>query len=115
MTGQISANSKTLQIPADAKDRADLSTWRTIGATIASLVIGAATPVFAYVTVKGQTVLSGPRMTIIAGIFSILSVLSFLLCFNLVTERVEVPANTMAKVSLPDGREMVCEAGWYQF
>lgn len=28
---------------------------------------------------------------------------------------VEVPANTSAKVSLPDGREMVCEAGIYQF
>ena len=28
---------------------------------------------------------------------------------------VEIPANTTAKVSLPDGREMVCEAGIYQF
>lgn len=28
---------------------------------------------------------------------------------------VEVPANTTAKVNLPDGRKMFCEAGTYQF
>ena len=28
---------------------------------------------------------------------------------------VEIPVNTMAKVSLPDGHEMICEAGVYQF
>lgn len=81
-------------ISADAKDRADLSTWRTIGATLASLVIGVGTPVFAYETVNGNTVLSGTRMTIIAGVFALLAILCYILCFKLVTERVEVPANT---------------------
>lgn len=81
-------------ISADAGDRAQLSTWRTIGATLAGLVIGAGTPLVAYVTVNGQTVLSGPRMTIIAGVFSLLSLLCYILCLRLTTERVEVPANT---------------------
>lgn len=49
-------------VSADPKDRAELSTWRTIGATLAGLVIGVGTPMFAYETVNGNTVLSGPRM-----------------------------------------------------
>lgn len=80
-------------VSAEPKDRADLSTFRTIGATLAGLVIGVGTPMFAYVTVEGNTVLSGTRMTIIAGVFSICAIICYLLCFNLVTERVEVPAN----------------------
>lgn len=80
-------------ISADAKDRAELSTWRTIGATLAGLVIGVGTPLVAYVTVDGNTVLSGSRMTIIAGVFSVLAVICYLLCFHLVRERVPVEAN----------------------
>lgn len=80
-------------VSADPKDRADLSTWRTIGATLAGLVIGVGTPMFAYEVVDGNTVLSGTRMTIIAGVFGVCAVICYLLCFNLVTERVEVPAN----------------------
>ncbi len=80
-------------VSADPKDRADLSTWRTIGATLAGLVIGAGTPIFAYVVVDGQSVLSGPRLTVIAGIFSVCAVVCYLLCFRLVRERVEVPQN----------------------
>ncbi len=80
-------------ISADPKHRAELSTWRTIGATLAGLVIGVGTPMVAYVTVNGNTVLSGPRMTIIAGVFSVLAILCYILCLNFVRERVEVPAN----------------------
>lgn len=80
-------------ISPDPKDRAQLSTWRSIGGTLAGLVIGVGTPLFAYETVNGNTVLSGPRMTMIAGIFGILAIICYLFCFNLVRERVEVPAN----------------------
>lgn len=81
-------------VSAEAKDRAALSTFRNIGATLASLVIGVATPKFAYEVVEGATVLSGPRMTAIAGVFSILAIICYLLCFILVRERVNVPQNT---------------------
>lgn len=81
-------------VSADPDDRASLSTWRTIGATLASLVIGVGTPMVAYETVNGNTVLSGTRMTIIAGVFGVCAIICYLLCFNLVRERVEVPANT---------------------
>lgn len=80
-------------ISPEAKDRTDLSTFRSIGGTLAGLVIGVGTPMFAYVTVDGNTVLSGSRMTIIAGVFSVCAIICYALCFNLVTERVEVPAN----------------------
>ena len=81
-------------ISADPKDRAQLSTFRNIGATMANLIIGTFTPLAAYVTVDGVTVLSGSRMTFIAGIFALCGIICHLLCFRLVTERVTIPQNT---------------------
>lgn len=89
----IPYGSMTSAISADAKDRASLSTWRSIGSTLAGLVIGVGTPLFAYETVNGNTILSGNRMTIIAGVFSVMAVICYMLCFKLATERVEVPQN----------------------
>lgn len=86
-------------ISAVPKDRAELSTWRTIGSSLASLVIGVGTPMVAYVVVDGNTVLSGSRMTLIAGVFSVCAILCYLVCFNFVQERVETTANT-EKVNL---------------
>ena len=80
-------------VTADPKERADLSTWRTIGATLAGLAIGVGTPLVAYEVVNGNTVLSGTRMTIIAGVFSVCAIICYLLCFNLVRERIPVEAN----------------------
>ena len=80
-------------VTADPKERADLSTWRTIGATLAGLAIGVGTPLVAYEVVDGNTVLSGTRMTIIAGVFSVCAIICYLLCFKLVRERIPVEAN----------------------
>lgn len=44
----------------------------------------------AYVTVDGKTMLSGSRMTIIAGVFSVCAILCCLLCFKMVQERVQL-------------------------
>lgn len=80
-------------ISSDPKERAQLSTWRNIGATLAGLVIGVGTPMFAYVVVDGNTVLSGTRMTVIAGIFAVGAVICYFLCFKLVQERIPMEAN----------------------
>lgn len=80
-------------VSSDPQDRASLSTWRTIGATLAGFAIGVGVPLVAYVTVDGNPVLSGSRMTIIAGVFGLCAIICYMLCFSLVTERVEVPAN----------------------
>ena len=77
-------------VSPESKDRAELSTWRTIGSSLASLVIGVGTPMIAYVTVDGKTMLSGSRMTIIAGVFSVCAIICYLLCFKMVQERVQL-------------------------
>ncbi|MCD8161750.1 MAG: glycoside-pentoside-hexuronide (GPH):cation symporter [Clostridiales bacterium] len=87
-------------ISPEPRDRADLSTWRTVGSTLAGLVIGVGVPLVAYVTVDGNPVMSGSRMTAIAGVFSVAAVVCHLLCFHLVRERVEVPANS-EKLDIP--------------
>ena len=75
-------------ISADPGDRQSLSTFRTMGATLAGVVIGAGIPLIAYDTVEGNSVLNGGRFTLIAGVFSIGAVICYLLCYSLTTERV---------------------------
>lgn len=78
-------------ITADPKERAQLSTWRTIGATLAGTVIGVVMPLLVYYkNADGQSVLSGTRMTIAAGICSVLAVVCYMLCYHMTTERVKM-------------------------
>lgn len=71
--------------------RAELSNWRTIGSSLASMVISVALPLYVYYTdEQGNHVLSGTRTTIAALVCSILAVICFLLCRYLVTERVHM-------------------------
>ncbi len=75
-------------ISAKPGDRQSLSTYRSMGATLAGLVIGAGVPLVAYDKIDGNAVLNGGRFTVIAGVFSILAVVCYLLCYVLTTERV---------------------------
>lgn len=78
-------------ISAEPKDRSALSNWRTIGATLASTVIGVVLPLLVYYTdVNGNSVLSGTRMSIAALICSIGAVICYMLCYYMTTERVPV-------------------------
>ena len=79
-------------ISREPEDRQSLSTFRSMGSTLAGVIVGVGVPLFAYSEVGGQTVMSGYRFTIIAGVFSILAVVCYLLCYFLVTERV-LPEN----------------------
>ncbi len=91
-------------ISAEPGDRQSLSTYRSMGATLAGLFIGAGVPLVAYDKVDGNAVLNGGRFTLIAGIFSILAVVCYLLCYALTTERVmpqrsdEVATNNSVRV-----------------
>ena len=70
-------------------DRQSLSTFRSIGGTLAGLIVGAGVPMLAYRTdALGNLVLDGGRFTVIAGVFSLLAVLCYILCYVLTTERV---------------------------
>lgn len=78
-------------ISREPEDRQSLSTFRTMGSTLAGVIIGAGIPLLAYDTVGGETILNGKSFTTIAGIFSILAIISYVLCFFLTSERVTPP------------------------
>ena len=82
-------------ISAEPKDRAALSNWRTIGASLAGMVIGVIVPLVVYYTDEnGNQVLSGTKVTIVALICSIGAVICYLICYNMITERVRVEQKT---------------------
>lgn len=89
-------------ISADPGDRQSLSTFRTIGGMLAGMVIGIGLPIIAYKEIPNTapgaepgsvlSVLDGGKSMIAAGIFSILAIVCYLICYKLVTERVTIDA-----------------------
>ena len=85
-------------ISADPGDRQSLSTFRTMGGMLAGMVIGIGLPLLAYekveTVVNGETIIKetliGSKVTLAAGVFSVLAIVCYLLCYKLVTERVVV-------------------------
>lgn len=81
-------------ISPEPDDRQSLSTFRSMGGMLAGMVVMMLPPLIVYdqVMVNGQvqTVLNGPKFTMIAGVFAILSIGCYLLCYKLITERVRV-------------------------
>lgn len=76
-------------ISAEPGDRQSLSTYRSIGGTLAGLIVGAGVPMLAYKNdAAGNRILDGGKFTVIAGAFSVLAVICYLLCYFLTTERV---------------------------
>ena len=98
-------------ISADAGDRQSLSTYRSLGSTFAGVIVGAGIPILAYEkrTVAGVeiTEMIGERFTLIAGIFSLLAIASYILCYLLTTERVVYEKRERAHFSV---RELIREA-----
>ena len=84
-------------ISTEPGDRQSLSTYRSIGATFASVIVGAIIPLIAYKEQNGIMVLDGKIFTTIAGIFSICAIISYLICYSLVTERVYIVSNQEKK------------------
>lgn len=86
-------------ITADPNERTSLSTFRSIGGALAGLVIGVGTPVFLYTTDSNgnQVVRGGGTFTIIAGVFSLLAVTCYLVCYRMTVERVPVEKDPEAK------------------
>ncbi len=84
-------------ISAKPEDRQSLSTFRTMGGVMAGAVIGVVLPLLAYRKVDGKETLVGSRVTVIAGIFSLLAIGCYLLCYWLTTERVRPEATPKAQ------------------
>lgn len=84
-------------ISAEPDDRQSLSTFRSMGGSLAGVLVGAGIPLVAYDKIDGNAVLNGGRFTLIAGVFSIFSVICYLLCYALTTERVKPELNEDAQ------------------
>ena len=76
-------------------ERTQLSSWRNIGATLASMCIGVVLPLVVYYTdANGNTVLSPTRMSMAAACCSIAAIICYIICTSLSTERVKIEAKT---------------------
>lgn len=86
-------------ISPDPNDRQSLSTFRAMGGTLAGVITGIGIPLLAFDSVNGNKVMNGGKVTIIAGIFSILAIICYLICYYLMTERVIVKTEENVKHS----------------
>ena len=85
-------------ISSDAGERASLSTFRSIGASLAGMVIGILVPLIVYETdAQGNQIVNPVRFTLTAAVFGVLSVLCYILCYKLCTERVRFEKKEQAK------------------
>lgn len=84
-------------ISSEPGDRQSLSTFRSMGGALAGVLVGAVIPLIAYDDINGNSVLNGERFTVIAGVFSLLSVGCYLLCYTLTTERITPETNEEAQ------------------
>ena len=80
-------------ISGDPSDRQSLSTFRTMGGVLAGVFVGVGLPMVAYdkVTLADggvKEVLVGSKVALAAAVFSVLAIISYLLCHKLVTERI---------------------------
>ena len=96
-------------ITPDPLERQSLSTWRSMGATLAGTFIGIALPAIAYEKVDGVETLIGVKVTRAAGAFSLLAVGAYLLCYALTRERV-VPDDAHADRPQKNALAMLKEA-----
>ena len=85
-------------LSADAGERASLSTFRSVGAMLANLIIAAATPLFLFRTAADGTQTVIPeRFTVIAVVYGVCAVACYLLCYALCRERVQAAPPREAK------------------
>ncbi len=90
-------------ISPDVKARASLSTFRSIGASLAGLVIGVLVPLIVYETDgEGNQVVLPLRLTLTAAVFGLLAVVCYGLCYFLCQERVSFEKKQGQKESVGD-------------
>jgi len=89
-------------ISSDPGDRQSLSTFRTMGGMLAGVVIGVLLPLLAYTKNEdGNSVLVGSKVMMAAGIFSVLAIICYLLCYKLITERVTLTRGNVEEGEKP--------------
>ena len=91
-------------ISGDPHERQSLSTFRSMGSVLAGVFVGVGLPMVAYdkITLADGTVkevLVGSNVALATGVFSILAIVSYLLCYKLVTERIVPREDTNQEIS----------------
>ena len=85
-------------ISPEPGDRQSLSTYRTVGGMIGGAIVTGGVPLLVYESRDGKDVMVGSRFTLVAGAFSLIALLCYLLCYFLVKERVRAtPAQAKQK------------------
>lgn len=84
-------------ITADPGERTSLSTFRSMGAMVAGILISAVSPLVLFRTENNVQVVIPERFTLMAVIFGVCAMVCYLLCYKLTTERVQLPAKKEEK------------------
>ena len=92
-TVNIPYGSMASVITADPVERTTLSTWRTVGASLAGLIINVLGPMIVFVDNK----INADRMFMTACIFGVLAIACYIGCYKLSTERIEAPTKEVQK------------------
>ena len=92
-TVNIPYGSMASVITEDPVERTSLSTWRTMGAMMASLLINVLAPLIVFVDNK----IDANRMVMAAAIFGVLALTCYMACIKLTTERVVAPEHPKEK------------------
>ncbi|MEY8258304.1 glycoside-pentoside-hexuronide (GPH):cation symporter [Erysipelotrichaceae bacterium 66-17] len=72
-------------------ERTMLSTFRSIGAALAGMIVGSVTPLFIYtIDAAGNQVLQGNRVFMVACIFAVLALICYTICYKWSVERIVV-------------------------
>ena len=83
-------------ITSDPVERASLSTFRSMGAAFAGMIVSAGVPMFVFINNKPD---SG-RFFIMAVVMAVLAMTCYILCYKLSTERIKVNEASQKKGSL---------------
>ncbi len=87
-------------ISSDAGERASLSTFRAVGANLATLIIGTLGPLLVFAEDEaGNQIVNPMRMTAMAVVFGVCAIVCYLLCYKLCVERVTFPSRKKEKGS----------------
>ena len=74
----------------EPKGRSSLSTARTLGGTFAAIIVSVMAPQFIYYSDgQGNQLVSAKGFMLAAGIFAIVALISYIVCYTLTTERVK--------------------------
>ena len=95
-TVNIPYGSMASVITADPVERTTLSTWRSLGATLAQLIVGVVGPLLMFVNNKADA----NHFLMGAIIFGILSISSYMACYKLSVERVVMNETAKPNVNL---------------